>query len=81
MRSIFAGIIVLSASMADVRAAQAEKHGYVQALIGQRQPIQASPDKQISADQVHPNEDALTKRIEQDNARLDQLVRGVCPSC
>ena len=81
MRSIFAGIVMLSASMAVVHAAQAEKHGYVQALIGQRQPIQASPDKQISADQVHPNEDALTKRIERDNERLDRLILEVCPSC
>jgi|HubBroStandDraft_2_1064218.scaffolds.fasta_scaffold447928_1 hypothetical protein len=81
MRSIFGGIIMLSASMAVAHAAQAEKHGYVQALIGQRQPIQASSDKQISADQVHPDEDALTKRIERDNVRLDRLVRGICPSC
>jgi hypothetical protein len=81
MRSIFGGIIMLSASMAIAHAAQAEKHGYVQALIGQRQPIQASADNQISADQVHPKEDALTRRIERDNARLDRLVQGVCPSC
>jgi hypothetical protein len=81
MRSIFAGIIILSASMPVVSAAQAEKHGYVQALIGQRQPIEASADNQISADQVHPKEDALTRRIERDNARLDRLVQNVCPSC
>lgn len=81
MRSIFGGIIMLSASMAVAHAAQVEKHGYVQALIGQRQPIQASADKQISADQVHPDEDALTRRIGRDNARLDRLVRDVCPSC
>ena len=33
MPSIFAGIITLSASMAVVDAAQAEKHGYMQAVI------------------------------------------------
>ena len=37
MRSIFAGIIVLSASTAVVHAAQAEKHAYMQAVIGHRQ--------------------------------------------
>ena len=47
MRSIFAGIIVLSALMAVVDVAQAQKHpkrlpgyGYRQALIGHRQPTQ-----------------------------------------
>jgi hypothetical protein len=81
MRSIFGGINMVSASMTVAHAAQVEKHGYAQALIGQLQPIQASVDKQISADQVHPDEDALTRRIGRDNARLDRLVRGVCPSC
>ena len=41
MRSIFAGIIVLSASTAVVHAAQAEKHGYMQAVIGHRPTSQA----------------------------------------
>jgi hypothetical protein len=45
MRSIFAGIIMLSASMAAVHPAQAEKHGYMQSVIGHRQPIQARRDK------------------------------------
>jgi hypothetical protein len=81
MRSILVGIIMLSASMAITHAARAEKHGYVQALMGQRQPIQASPDKQISADQVHPNEDALTRRIERDNEQLDRMIQGICTGC
>jgi hypothetical protein len=80
MRSIFAGIIVLSASMSVVHAAQAEKHTYMQAVIGHRQPIQASQDKTIGADQVHSGEDDLTRRIEQDNTRLDRLT-DICPSC
>jgi hypothetical protein len=80
MRSIFAGIIVLSASMSVVLAAQAEKHTYMQAVIGHRQPIQASEDKTIGADQVHSGEDDLTRRIEQDNMRLDRLT-DICPSC
>jgi hypothetical protein len=80
MRSIFAGIIMLSASVAVVQPAQAEKHGYMQAVIGHRQPIQASRDKTIGADQVHSEEDVLTRRIEQDNTRLDRLI-DICPSC
>jgi hypothetical protein len=64
MRSIFAGIVVLSASMSVVHAAQAEKHTYMQAVIGHRQPIQASQDKTIGADQVHSGKDDLTRRIE-----------------
>ena len=93
MRSIFAGIIVLSASMSVVHAAQAKKHTYMQAVIGHRQPIQASEDKTIGADQVHSGEDDLTRRIEQDNIRLDLTRRieqdnmrldrltDICPSC
>jgi gamma-glutamyl phosphate reductase len=81
MRSIFVGIIVLSASTAAAHAAQAEKHSYVQALTGQQQTIQASPNKQISAAQVHPNEDALTKRIERDNEQLDRMIQGICTGC
>jgi hypothetical protein len=80
MRSIFAGTIVLSASMSVVHAAQAEKHTYMQAVIGHRQPIEASQDKTIGADQVHSGEDDLTRRIEQDNTRLDRLT-DICPSC
>ena len=79
MRLIFAGIIMLSASMAVVHTAQAEKRGYMQAVIGHRQPIQASRD-QTGADQVHSEEDVLTRRIEQDNTRLDRLI-DICPSC
>jgi hypothetical protein len=106
MRSIFAGIIMLSASMAVVHAAQAQKHGYgnMRASIGHRHPTKdelqpsradlkqiekdhrevdppAGPDDTIGGDQVHSEEDALTKRIEQDNARLDRELRGICSSC
>jgi hypothetical protein len=80
MRSIFAGIIMLSASMAVVYPAQAEKRGYMQAVIGHRQPIQASQDKTIGADQDHSEGDGLTRRIEQDKTRLDRLI-DICPSC
>ena len=79
MRAIFAGVIMLSASTAVVDTAQAEKHGYAQALMGQRQPAEVSRDK-IGVDPVHPDEDALTRRIEQDKARLDRVIE-ICPSC
>jgi hypothetical protein len=78
MRSIFAGIIMLSSSMAVVHPAQAEKHGYMQAVIIHRQPIQASRGETIGADQNHS--EGLTKRIEQDKKRLDRLI-DICPSC
>jgi len=80
MRSIFAGIIMLSASMAVVDAAQAEKHGYIQVVIDHRQPIQTSRDETIGAAQDHSEQDALTQRIERDNTRLDRLI-DICPSC
>jgi hypothetical protein len=80
MRSIFAGVIILTASTAVAGAAQAEKHGYAQALMSHRQPMQTSRDKPIGVDQGRPDEDALTKRIEQDRIRLDRLI-DICPSC
>jgi hypothetical protein len=80
MRSIFAGIIMLSASTAVVHSAQAEKHGYMQAVAGHRQSIQARRDETIGADQDHSEQDVLTKRIERDNTRLDRLIE-ICPSC
>jgi hypothetical protein len=80
MRSIFFGIILLSASMADGPPAQAEKHGYIQVVIDHRQPIQTSRDEDIGAAQDHSEQDALTKRIERDNRRLDRLIE-ICPSC
>ena len=66
MRSIFAGIITLSASTAVVHAAQAEKHGYIQAVIGHRQPSQ---DNIVGADQDHSEQDALTRE-------LSGIIRG-----
>ena len=80
MRSIFFGVILLLASTAVVDAGHAEKHGYAQALITHRQSIQVSQDKLNGVDQAHPDQDALTKRIEQDKTRLDRLIE-ICPSC
>jgi hypothetical protein len=103
MRSIFAGIIVLSTSMV-AHAAEAHKqapglpgYDYVQAPVGDRRPTQddrmvidkdnqqlglpARQGNRLDASQVDSEENALSKRIEQDNARLDREIRGICPSC
>jgi hypothetical protein len=80
MRSIFFGVTMLLASTVAADAAQAEKHGYVQALIGHRQPIPVRRDNLIRVDQSRLNEDALTRRIEQDKIRLDRVIE-ICPSC
>ena len=71
---------MLLGSTAALDAAQAERHGYAQALISHRQPTQVSREKLIGVDQAHPDEDALTKRIEHDKMRLDRLI-DICPSC
>ena len=79
MRSIIIGVIMLSASTSVAAAAQVEKRNYTQALISHRQTVQATPDK-IGVDPVRSNTDALTRRIEQDNIRLDRVM-DICPSC
>ena len=96
MRSIFAGMIVLSASMTDVDTAQAQIHperppgyGSMQAPIGQQQPTQ---------DDLQSTQDELEK-IDKDNQLLnlppsqyditgagqvpwlDGEIRDICPSC
>ena len=90
MRSIFVGIIMLSASMAIVHTAQAQTHtegppgyGHMQARIGHREPTQdgLQPSQDIGAGQVHSEEESLSKSIEQDSVRLDREIRNICPSC
>jgi hypothetical protein len=66
LRSIFAGIIILSALTTFVHAAQV------------RQP---TGDNVKGADQVQSGENALAKRIEEENVRLDRLLRGICRGC
>ena len=71
MRSIFAAIIIVSASTAVVHSAEAQKlarsqpaYGYMQAPVGHRQPTQ---DDVTAANQVQFDK----KRIEKDNELLD----------
>lgn len=71
-------------------------HGYMQAPVGHRQPTQddvkiqkddeqldlpASQDSVTGADQVDSQENALAKMIEQENARLDRELSGICRGC
>jgi hypothetical protein len=96
MRSIFAGMIMLSASMAVVDAARAQSrperppgYGSMQAPIGHQRPTQ---------DELRPTQDEIEK-IDKDNQLLnlpasqdditgagqapwlDGEIRDVCPSC
>jgi hypothetical protein len=79
MRSIIAGAIILSASTTVALATQSAKSNYAQTLTSHRQTVQASADKS-GVDPVRSDEDALTKRIEQDKIRLDRVM-DICPSC
>jgi hypothetical protein len=94
MCSLFAEMIILSASIFAAHPAQAQKqgHGYTQARIVHLQPAkdhaQSSQDDfekiendnlgdllaSQKADLAHSEEDALTKKIEQDNTRLERLI-------
>ena len=96
MRSLFAGMIILSASIAVVDTAQAQSHperppgyGSMQAPIGRQRPTQY---------ELQPTQDELEK-IDEDNQLLnlpasqedvtgagqapwlDGEIRDVCPSC
>ena len=96
MRSLFGGMIMLSASIAVVDIAQAQIQsqrppgcGSMQSPIGHRQPTQ---------DDLQPTQDELEK-IDKDNQllnlpasqynitgagqvpRLDSEIRDICPSC
>src|ERR1700754_3773303 len=89
MRSLFAGMMMLSASMAVVDIAQAQTqpprppgYGSVQAPIGHRQPTKYGlQDDVMGAGQLHSSEDSLTNRIGQDNPSLDREITDICPSC
>jgi hypothetical protein len=112
--SIFAAIIMLSASTAVGHSAEAQKHarigpayGYMQAPVGHRQPVEhevtganqvqfdkkrvekdnelldvpSTRGKIIGADQIQSEENGLAKMIEQENARLDRQLKGICRGC
>jgi hypothetical protein len=43
--------------------------------------LPSTQDKVQGADQVEAEENALAKTIEQENARLDRELRGICRGC
>jgi len=85
MRSIFAGIIMFSAPTPVAHAAEAQYdaplqpgYGYMQAPVGHEQQTQ---DDVNGADHIQFDENALAKKIEQENERLDRELRGICSGC
>jgi hypothetical protein len=80
MRTIFVGIILVVARTAVVNSAEVGRHGDTQALVVHQQPVQGGRERTIDVDQVHSQEGALIKKIEQDNERMDRLI-DICPSC
>jgi hypothetical protein len=66
--------------MAIANNAEAEKRGYGQALVIHPQPVQERRETTIGVDQVHSQEEALTKRILRDNEWIDRRI-DICPSC
>jgi hypothetical protein len=66
LRSILAALIVLWASTAVAQAAAVR---------------QTTRDDVRAADQSQPGENGLAKRIEEENARVDRLLRGICRGC
>ena len=66
LRSLLGGIIMLWASIAVVHGAEV------------RQPTRGDVN---GAGQVQSDENALAKRIDEENVRLDRLLRGICRGC
>jgi hypothetical protein len=111
MRSLFVGMIVLSASAAVVDTTQARTHlqrlpsyGSTQTHIGRQRPaqynLQPTQDDVEKIDRDNheldlpaaqgvtgagpipsDEEDALIRRIEQDNPQRDREIVDICPSC
>ena len=91
MRSIFAAIIIVSASTAVVHTAEAQK------LVRSPNQVQfdktsiekdnelldlpTTQDKVIGADQLQSEDNALARTISQKNARLDREISGICRGC
>jgi hypothetical protein len=43
--------------------------------------LPASQDDIVGAGQVHSEEEAQARRIDQDSVRIDREIRNICPSC
>jgi hypothetical protein len=92
MRSIFAAMIIVSASIAVVHSAEVQKPARSANQIqfdkksiekdNELLDLPATEDKKIiGADQLQSEHNALAKTIEQENARDDRAVRGICGGC
>ena len=73
MRSIAVGMIVVSVMTAVVDMGQAQ-----QGPLDRRQPALS---ELVRLDEVKPQESGLARVIQQENERLDRLLRGICRGC
>jgi hypothetical protein len=73
MRSIAVGMIVVSVMTTVVDMGQAQ-----QGPLDHRQPILTDLAR---PDEVNPQESGLARVIQQENERLDRLLRGICRGC
>jgi len=73
MRSIAVGMIVVSVMTAVVDMGQAQ-----QGQLDRRQPALSELAR---PDEVEPQESGLARVIQQENERLDRLLRGICRGC
>ena len=82
MHVIFAAFIMVSGSTAVVhdvalaRQAESDKN-----IIAQDNELLELPSSQSRVDEVPADENTLTKMIEEENARVDRLVRSICRGC
>jgi hypothetical protein len=78
MRSIFVGIVMLSASIGVVDSAEAQNRSQTEprAPVGHRQPTQ---NEVKGDDQLE--EGGLAKEIDKENRLLDRQLKGICRGC
>jgi hypothetical protein len=91
MRSIFAAIIIVSASTAVVHTAEAQKLARTPNQVqfdktsiekdNDLLDLPATQDKIIGANQLQSRDNALGRLIAQENARVDRAIKGICRGC
>jgi hypothetical protein len=83
MRSIAVGFIAISLLTAAAETAQTQRRAAAtqpikgHMAVGRHQPILAVTE----AEQVKSEENGLSKVIEEENERLDRLLKGICRGC
>ena len=85
MRSIAVALVLISVSSTVVSTAQAQQqaevqpgHGSMVRPAGHRQPTLAAVPE---TGQIKVDENGPANAIDQENARLDRLIRGICRGC